>query len=225
MVPRARSATATRAPSLSTHRLLAARRQARILLGAVALCLAARVWLAPAAFASPPQARRAALGAAASAALLGVGAGDVRAFDACRDGANNCFSTLNKGGNKVAPWKWPAGQSKADAVSSLTEVLKAYPQAGQADVDKGGWKIVVDELSSKGYARVEYTSGKGNLAMFFNFGQPFVDDLEVSFGDDSVSVKSSSRVGDSDFGVNAKRLNFIASGLRAKGWDAPGVDA
>jgi hypothetical protein len=28
---------------------------------------------------------------------------------------------------------------------------------------------------------------------------------------------------DSDFSVNAKRLNYIAEKLCAKGWDAPGV--
>jgi len=27
-----------------------------------------------------------------------------------------------------------------------------------------------------------------------------------------------------DFGVNAKRINYIAKALRAKGWDAPGVE-
>jgi uncharacterized protein (DUF1499 family) len=43
--------------------------------------------------------------------------------------------------------------------------------------------------------------------------------LEVLVGDDAVSVRSSSRVGDSDFGVNAKRLAYLAEGLKAKGWD------
>ena len=41
--------------------------------------------------------------------------------------------------------------------------------------------------------------------------------------DGYAAVRSSSRVGDSDFSVNAKRLNYIAEKLRAKGWDAPGV--
>ena len=39
----------------------------------------------------------------------------------------------------------------------------------------------------------------------------------------SLQVKSASRVGDSDLGVNAKRLNYIAAALRAKSWDAPPV--
>ena len=36
-------------------------------------------------------------------------------------------------------------------------------------------------------------------------------------------VRSASRVGDSDFGVNAKRVNYIAKGLREKGWTAAAV--
>ena len=30
-----------------------------------------------------------------------------------------------------------------------------------------------------GYARLEYKSGLGNMAKYFNGNQPFVDDLEV----------------------------------------------
>ena len=56
----------------------------------------------------------------------------------------------------------------------------------------------------------------------------YIDDVEFAliegFGKKSVQVRSSSRVGYLDFGVNAKRLNYIAKDLRAQGWDAPGVD-
>lgn len=55
-----------------------------------------------------------------------------------------------------------------------------------------------------------------------------IDDFEVAYvegrGDRAVQVRSSSRVGYLDFGVNAKRINYIAKQLKAKGWDAPGVD-
>ena len=43
---------------------------------------------------------------------------------------------------------------------------------------------------------------------FFHFSMAsgsHTEDFEVSVEDDKVSVRSSSRVGDSDFGVNAKR--------------------
>ena len=56
----------------------------------------------------------------------------------------------------------------------------------------------------------------------------FIDDFELAYiadaGDNSVQVRSSSRLGYLDFGVNAKRINFITKILREKGWDAVGVD-
>jgi hypothetical protein len=62
----------------------------------------------------------------------------------------------------------------------------------------------------------------GNFAKFFNGGKPFVDDLVLEITDSgAVEVRSSSRVGDSDMGVNQNRLNFLASNLRAAGWTAP----
>lgn len=123
----------------------------------------------------------------------------------------------------MAPWKWPAGTSRDSAISELKAVLESYPQAGQAEVDLGGWSVSKDEMSSKGFMAFEFKSGIGNFAKFFNGGKPFVDDLEVSVEDSFVAVKSASRLGDSDFGVNAKRLNFLSAALRAKGWDAPAI--
>lgn len=62
-------------------------------------------------------------------------------------------------------------------------------------------------------------SGKGNFAKFFNGGKPFVDDLKLEVEDSgAVQVKSQSRVGDSDFGVNKKRIDYIAAALASKGW-------
>lgn len=122
------------------------------------------------------------------------------AFDACPPKANNCVSTT---------WTPPKG-SKADVVKSLKEVINAYPLEGQNDVDGGGWKIAQDNLSGDGSARVEYmSSGKGNFAKFFNGGKPFVDDLNIFVEENGVvQVRSQSRVGDSDFGVNAKVRYF-----------------
>jgi len=174
----------------------------------------------------PPLSRRAALAAPAAAAMLLLGAETATAdVTACKPGANNCWSTLSTDKTKMSPWKWPTGTSKAAAVSQLKAAIDAYPQAGQGEVDLGGYSYAVDTLADKGYARLEFKSGIGNFARFFNGGQPFVDDFEVSVGDSSVAVKSASRLGDSDFGVNAKRCNYIAAALRAKGWDAPDIKA
>jgi len=157
-----------------------------------------------------------------AAGALAMAPTAAQAVEACKSGANNCWSTASK----APAWTWPAGTSRDEAVKTLRAVLDAYPQAGQDGVDGGGWSFAVDELASKGTARLEFRSaGTGNFAKFFNGGKPFVDDLEIAVGDSSVDYRSSSRVGDSDFGVNAKRLNYLAAELRAKGWNAPGVKA
>ena len=63
-----------------------------------------------------------------------------------------------------------------------------------------------NDLSASGTARVEYkSSGKGPFAKLFNGGKPFTDDLRIEVGSDGVvQIKSNSRVGDSDLGVNTK---------------------
>lgn len=133
------------------------------------------------------------------------------ALEMCPPKANNCVRTK---------WSPPAGTSKEDSIKQLRDALNAYPQAGQADVDGGGWAIAEDDLAGAGTARIEYkSSGKGNFAKFFNGGKPFVDDLKLEVADSgAVEVKSQSRVGDSDFGVNKKRTDYIANTLKGYGW-------
>ena len=134
------------------------------------------------------------------------------ALDACKKGSNNCIRTT---------WTPPAGSSKAASIASLKKVLEAYPQEGQDKVDLGGWTLVENNFSS-GSARLEYQSGIGNFAKFLNGGKPFVDDLRLEIDDSGVvEVRSSSRVGDSDLGVNQKRLAYLGSGLKAAGWTIP----
>jgi len=144
----------------------------------------------------------------------------------CPNGANNCYSSTSSGKNLMPTWSFPKGEESGTALATLAEVVGTYPQEGQNDADKGGWSIVEGDLKS-GNARLEFKSGLGNFAKFFNGGKPFIDDLIFSSDgiEAGVAVYSSSRVGDSDFGVNRKRLNYIAAKLRAKGWDAPDVAA
>ena len=61
------------------------------------------------------------------------------------------------------------------------------------------------------------------MAKAFNGGKPFTDDFEFAVENDGVCVRSAARVGDGDFGVNAKRVNYIARSLRDAGWDAPSI--
>jgi hypothetical protein len=118
--------------------------------------------------------RRAALATPLAFAALSVAPRPAEAaVPACPKGANNCLSTAGPTNvGKLTPWKFPAGMSKSAAVSSLRSVLQAYPQEGQAGVDLGGWSFVDDQLTSSGYARLEFKSGLGNFARFFNGGKP-----------------------------------------------------
>jgi Protein of unknown function (DUF1499) len=135
------------------------------------------------------------------------------AIEACPNGSNNCIRTA---------WTPPAGTSKSNAAKQLKAILESYPQEGQDKVDLGGWSFASDSLESSGTASLEYKSGIGNFAKYFNGGKPFVDDLVIEVGEDGkTQVRSSSRVGDSDFKVNQKRLTFFAKKLNDAGWTAP----
>mmetsp|Transcript_14064 Transcript_14064/g.21060 ORF Transcript_14064/g.21060 Transcript_14064/m.21060 type:complete len:187 (+) Transcript_14064:48-608(+) len=167
------------------------------------------------AYSTSTSSRRELISNVAKGALFGIGAVAIapsaEALEMCPPKANNCVRTA---------WTPPAGVSKNDAVLALRDALNAYPQAGQDNVDGGGWVIVEDDLAGSGAARLEYkSSGKGNFAKFFNGGKAFVDDLKLEVDASGVvNVKSQSRVGDSDFGVNKKRTDYIGSILAAKGW-------
>ena len=49
-----------------------------------------------------------------------------------------------------------------------------------------------------------------------------MDDLKLEIANGVVEVRSSSRVGESDFKVNQKRLLYLGKSLQAKGWEVPG---
>lgn len=158
------------------------------------------------------QSRRAFCASAATAAVASFAPPSAQALNACPPGSKNCIRTT---------WTAPAGTSQGDMAKAITQALEAYPQAGQADVDLGGYAIVANDLEGSGTARVEYYSGVGNFAKFFNGGKTFVDDLEITLEGNVAQIRSASRIGDSDFSVNQKRLLFLGSALSSKGWTMP----
>ena len=157
--------------------------------------------------------RRALFQQASAAALGGLAfASQANALDACPPKSQNCIRTS---------WTAPEGASKSDMVDTILSVLNAYPQEGQNGADNSGYTIVDDKLANNGYARVEYRNF-GNFAKFLNGGKPFVDDLIIEIdGSNQVQVNSASRVGESDFGVNQKRLLYLGNALKSKGWTVP----
>ena len=136
--------------------------------------------------------------------------------------APNCFSsTMIKDDDPdhwIPAWIWPEsfGNDKSKAFQDLYEVLKSYPP-GQNNVDGGGFQFQTVDTKD-GYIYVVYEALKNG----------YYDDVEFAYldgtGDRTVQVRSSSRIGYLDFGVNAKRLNWIAKQLRTRGWTAEGVD-
>jgi uncharacterized protein (DUF1499 family) len=137
-------------------------------------------------------------------------------------GAPNCFCSTDDPEDDpdhyIPAWIWPKELDKVHAFQQLEEVIKAY-EPGQDNVDGGGFQIVKSDTKSW-YIYTQFEALKNG----------YIDDFEVAYidgaqgGERAVQVRSSSRVGYLDYGVNGKRINFIARRLRAKGWDAPGVD-
>ena len=133
----------------------------------------------------------------------------------------NCFSSTLPDADidpdhLIPAFVWPSGLTQKEAFTELEEVLKLYPP-GQNGVDGGGFDIK-DFDPDKGYIYIQFEALKNG----------YIDDVEFAsikgYAERTVQVRSSSRIGYLDFGVNAKRLNRIASDLRKKGWIAEGVD-
>lgn len=140
----------------------------------------------------------------------------------------NCFTSTRLPGDDEAqwlrPWRFQGYSDTTAAFQELIAVVQAYPP-GQQGVDGGGFQIVEVEAAS-GYLRAEFES--------LNYG--FVDDVEFAVrplpGSDGttgeVLMRSASRQGAVDMGVNALRLNWIASKLCAlpgSRWKADAITA
>ncbi|CAL1157285.1 unnamed protein product [Cladocopium goreaui] len=142
----------------------------------------------------------------------GVGKGQIQECGV----APNCFSSTSSDEHYLKPWSYPSG-GKAQAMADLEKVIKLYPP-GQQDVDGGGFQI--QNLDEKGYVYVQFESLK----------RGYIDDVEFlvkpTNGDSGeVLVRSASRLGYLDLGVNAKRLNWLSQKLRDLGWTAPKITA
>ena len=134
------------------------------------------------------------------------------------DGNPNCFSTTGDFRLEdrqqfgvdffLSPWIPPPTDNSMQSLKTISNVVRSY-EPGQGGIDGGGFSIIKEESA---YLYYQFESLK----------KGYIDDLEfaVSFknSDSGILVRSASRVGITDFGVNAIRLNYIASQLRSKGW-------
>ena len=168
--------------------------------------------------------RRDVLGRAATSFLapfvIGVPA---NALEGCGRAFHNCIRT---------EWVAPSSMTSPKAVAeTIRDALNTYPQKGQNGVDCNGWRIVNDALESDAaIITLEFKSCVGPAALAINLGQPFIDDLKLEIGKDAsgnnnmkvkVNVLSKSRMGSTDVNVNRKRLIYLGSKLRDKGWNIP----
>lgn len=95
------------------------------------------------------------------------------------------------------------------SIKDLKYVIDTY-QVGQNGIDGGGFNIIEYDEKEK-YIYVQFQSYKAG----------YIDDFECWFNPQSqkFDIRSSSRVGVSDLGVNAKRLEYFAGRLDKEfGW-------
>jgi hypothetical protein len=150
------------------------------------------------------------------------------ALQPCPPKSLNCIRTT---------WTCDTSKDISTMQQELQQTFLAYPQQGQNGIDKGGWSLIKQEDGSSldiGKFRVEYQSGPGGFfSRLFNKGKPFIDDVlvELIVEDNNhndpksgkVEIRSSSRQGVSDLGVNAKRITYLANYLSTtyQGWTTP----
>ena len=129
------------------------------------------------------------------------------------DGNPNCFSTTGDFRLEdrqqygvdflIAPWNPPADDP--NPLKTLSVVVKEY-EPGQGGVDGGGFAAIKETNTYLSY-------------QFESLKKGYIDDVEFASSPRGILVRSASRVGYTDFGVNAIRLNYLASKLRSKGWN------
>jgi uncharacterized protein (DUF1499 family) len=140
------------------------------------------------------------------------------------DNYPHCFSTtytegIDTGIHDLQPWSF-SGKDPATAFKEVVETVEAYPP-GQNGIDGGGWKIDRQEPT---YLYVMYESLKRGHRDDVEFAiKPGTD---ASAKEGQLLIRSSSRLGNWDYGVNAARLNRIAEDLAKKGgWQTSQITA
>lgn len=107
------------------------------------------------------------------------------------------------------------GAWKGGTIRDVKKVVDTY-EVGQGGIDGGGFRVV--EYDDEG------EKGQYLYAQFQSYKAGYVDDVEFWFNPEKkkFDVRSASRIGYSDLGVNAKRLEYIGGRLEKEfGWELP----
>ena len=122
-------------------------------------------------------------------------------------GSPNCWCSSTPFGDAPARY---IGPWRGKSIRDLRSVVDTY-EVGQGGIDGGGFKVV--EYDEEGqYLYVQFQSYKAG----------YIDDVEFWFNPEKnkFDVRSASRIGLSDLGVNAKRLEYIGGRLEKEfGWE------
>ena len=87
-------------------------------------------------------------------------------------------------------------------------MVAAYPP-GQRGIDGGGFKVIAESADrDTAYIYVQFESRR----------RGYIDDFEMALRGGVGQVRTSSRLGYLDYGVNAKRVNYFAEALQKRGW-------
>ena len=108
-----------------------------------------------------------------------------------------------------------------NCVSSAADGEQAYP--AWLLTPGASWDAVVAVIDDMPAAEIVLDNGRDYLHAEFSsrvFG--FVDDFELHLSGRQLAVRSASRVGESDLGVNRKRADAVAQALAAAGLLASG---
>jgi len=157
------------------------------------------------------------------------------------DGNPNCFSTTGDTlledrtqygvDSLVPPWKYTtvpssssssSSNSKNNPIQIISSIIKNTYEPGQGGIDGGGFSVIKEtdtylyyqfESLKKGYIDdVEFALSPSPSPPSSNNNN---QQAEVPVQVQEVQVRSASRVGVTDFGVNAIRLNYIADKLKS----------
>ena len=140
----------------------------------------------------------------------------------CIDGKPHCFSSTPEtfedndlfnadygatAGWLVEPFKYDKPLS--DAFRDIQTAIASYVP-GQRGIDGGGFKVFDQKAdANSAYVYVQFESRR----------KGYIDDMEFALKDGICNVRTSSRLGYLDAGVNAKRFNWFADRLGSTaGW-------
>jgi len=136
----------------------------------------------------------------------------------------NCFSTtyteyVDTGLHDINPWRF-SGKTPDQAMQDVADVVQAY-EPGQQGIDGGGFAVKGKEDS---YLYVIYESLKRGHRDDVEFA--VIPGTPKDAKEGGLYVRSSSRQGGFDYGVNAIRLNKLAEELMKKGgWKIEMINA